>query len=398
MRAVIVFLAGLGLVLIALTGLLLRGGLPDLTEPRVTQADARTAVTGALSPTPQEWQRLEKDAAKGDPVAMNNLGVALWRSRQKADKDAARGWFEQAAERGDVAARYNLALMLPNRFDTEPEIIERRLSLLTQNVELGDIPSMVALAESLYFVNRDAYVADRKGTIRQLLKTAAATGDSDYLVIYGKTLWRGIRGSDDASPLIEALAALRLAYEKGDPRGAETMGDIMASGQSEIRAIVADADLETDPLLWYRRAGDMGLTSARCHHGLRLFRTGEWVRTPDMGLIERHFRAGPAILGNDPEIVARAIDDLKHCADPPRRQSRPNRPFGAPSLYAFKLRGTWTSMANSPGWANITLGVLYGYGIGVPRDHERAVTYLDVAHEKHGFDLAKQIKLSLPAF
>ena len=117
-----------------------------------------------------------------------------------------------------------------------------------------------------------------------------------------------------------------------------------------------------------------------------------------MSLIERHFRAGPAILGNAPEAVARAITDLEHCATKPRRKRRPNLPFGDPALHAYKLRGTWTSMSTQPGWANMTLGVLYGYGIGVERNRARALEFLTIAEEREDFKLAAEVKSALPDF
>jgi len=169
----------------------------------------------------------------------------------------------------------------------------------------------------------------------------------------------------------------------------------MDHGDPAIReALAQHSDLPRDPLLWYRRAGDMGLATARCQHGLTPPRTGAWAKQADMGLIERHFRAGPSVLSESPEVVARALDDLKFCATHPKRSRRPNPPFGTPSLYAYKLRGTWTAMAGQADWAKITLGILYGYGIGVARDHARAVEYLEASE----FDLAADLKTALPGF
>ena len=398
MRASSIFLTGVGLICMSVVMFVLWGGLDRALAPRVTMEDAREAMTGRAPTSPQEYQTLEQAAEAGDPTAMNNLGVALWRSRKPGDKEAARALFEKAAAAGDIPARYNLALMLPDRFDTDPEIIQRRLALLRQNVDAGDIHSMVALAESLYYVNRDRFVDDREGMIRRLLRTAASSGDPDYLFIYGNTLWRQIRGEAENAGVTEALAALLLAWEKGEARGAEAIGDILSGGQPGLAAAVAHSGIETDPLLWYRRAGDAGLASARCHYGLKLFRTKEWISDPDMGLVERHFRAGPAVLGNDEEAVARAIADLEFCAQPPKRTRRPNPPFGEGSLYAYKLRGGWTAMVTEPGWANVVLGVLHGYGIAVPRDRTRAVRYLDIAADKHDFDVARALRDSLPDF
>ncbi|HKK84678.1 MAG TPA: hypothetical protein VJ942_04055 [Roseovarius sp.] len=102
----------------------------------------------------------------------------------------------------------------------------------------------------------------------------------------------------------------------------------MDHGDPAIReALAQHSDLPRDPLLWYRRAGDMGLATARCQHGLTLFRTGAWAKQADMGLIERHFRAGPAVLSESPEVVARALDDLKFCAPTPNAAAGPILPL-----------------------------------------------------------------------
>ncbi|SDJ24233.1 hypothetical protein SAMN05421850_110124 [Lutimaribacter saemankumensis] len=68
------------------------------------------------------------------------------------------------------------------------------------------------------------------------------------------------------------------------------------------------------------------------------------------------------------------------------------------SVVMFVLRGGWTAMVTEPGWANVVLGVLHGYGIAVPRDRTRAVRYLDIAADKHDFDVARALRDSLPDF
>jgi len=388
---------GLGLILLGAAAWLFITGP---TPPSATLADATRAAASSTAPTLPEWELLETGAANGDPVAMNNLGVALWRTRQR--KAQAQAWFEKAAAKGNVAARYNLALYLPDRHTTNPEIIRKRLHLLEQNVEAGDIPSMVALARALYFKNRDDYVPDRKELRRDLLRRAAATGDPDYLVTLGKTLWKDIRGGEDPALVGEALSALHAASKAGDPRGAETIAQILEDRSGVVRplssALLDQIGITDDPLFWYATAADMGLVTAKCSYGFEVFNTRSWLRSPDMSLIERHFRAGPDMLGNSPDILARAIAHLETCAANPKRSIGPRRPFGEPSLYAYKLRGTWTSMSTQPGWANITLGILHGYGIGVERDRDRALTYLDRAANAHDFSLAEQIMRNLPDF
>ena len=139
----LVFMAGVGLVLLSVIGSIVT---TLYLSPKLTLKDVTRVIASGTAPNTEEWQLLEAEAQAGNPVAMNNLGVAHWRTAKRGSKAMAREWFERAAEAGDIPARYNPALLLPDRFDTEPEIVERRLSLLQANVEAGDIPSMVALA------------------------------------------------------------------------------------------------------------------------------------------------------------------------------------------------------------------------------------------------------------
>lgn len=406
LRGLLLVLGSLAVILLGIYTLpLLRGEeKPPVAlsppDPTATLEQATEAVKSSRSPTRDEWNRLEVEAAKGDPVAMNNLGVAHWRTR--GGKDKAQTWFEKAAAKGDIPARYNLALTLPDKSKTDPEIIQRRLALLQQNVDAGDIPSMAALARSLYYKNREEFVPDREDRRRSLLRQAAASGDADYLATLGKVLWKDLRGGADPALVRETLMVLQQAYDKGDPRGAETIGDILSRAQPDIKAalppVLAETGIEPDALLWYQRAADMDLITARCEYGFEVFKTRDWTRNPDMSLIERHFRAGPDVLGNSPKVISRAIAELETCAGNPKRTRSPKRPFGGPSLYAYKLRGTYTSMSNQAGWANMTLGVLHGYGITFERDRERAIQYLDIAIKDHGFTIASEIKAALPDF
>jgi len=204
----LVFMAGVGLVLLSVIGSIVT---TLYLSPKLTLKDVTRVIASGTAPNTEEWQLLEAEAQAGNPVAMNNLGVAHWRTAKRGSKAMAREWFERAAEAGDIPARYNPALLLPDRFDTEPEIVERRLSLLQTNVEAGDIPSMVALARSLFFVNRETYVPDRLTVKRTLLERAAATGDADYLVTHGKALWDEVRGGGDIALLPQALRSLETA-------------------------------------------------------------------------------------------------------------------------------------------------------------------------------------------
>lgn len=400
-RPGLLLILGLGLVVFAVVTTLQMRMAPvtpptEAQVPIVSVADASQTLKAGQRLGAEAMASLQQQADAGDAEAMNVLGVAL--RRTKATRDQAQALFERAAAAGSIGARYNLAVILPDKFKTDPAIVQRRLDLLQANVALGDIPSVVELANSLFYVNRDAFVPDRADRRRALYAQAATTGDADYQLIYGKSLWAEIRGGADPSLINPALIALNAAYKAGDPRGAETIGSILQGCTGGVIAAISDDFTERDPLVWYRRAADMGLPTARCAFGFEMFDTGTWVRTADMSLIERHFRAGPAILGNAPQDVTHAMGELEYCATRPKRARRPNPPFGEATLYLFKQRGTYTSISNQPGWANMTLGILHGYGIGVPRNRSLALDYLQIAATRENFEIAAQIIEVLPDF
>lgn len=97
-------------------------------------------------------------------------------------------------------------------------------------------------------------------------------------------------------------------------------------------AKMAQSGLELDPLLWDRRAGDIGMVQAKCSHGLAVFRRADILANPDLSRIETHFRAGPTILGTPPEVLGRAVSDLKTPAETIRLPRRETLPFGSPAL------------------------------------------------------------------
>lgn len=367
---------------------------------KISPAEMRALVSGVQPLELSIWQQLAKEAAADDPIAWNNYGVALWRSRTENSKPRAKALFERAAKAGVSAARYNLALMLPDKFKTNPEIIQKHLGLLQENVALGDIHSMVRLSEALYFANRDAYVKDRQGLKLTLLKTAAASGDTDYIYIYANELWKQVRGTADPALLLDVIPAFLQVDAADDPRGAEALAAILNSGNPKYEAPIAQSGLTGDTVSWYARAGDLGSITARCQYGNNLFRPHRFLELGDRSfpMIMAHFASAKIVHGTPPEVLERAISDLKRCAKATKLRRRPHRPFGDPALYAYKRQGPRPSLANSVGYANLNLGILYGFGIIVPQDRDLAIGYLTEAAEKHKFAAAKSILKILPDF
>lgn len=360
----------------------------------------RELISGQQTLHLLEWKQLEEEASGNDPVAWNNYGVALSRSRGQINKQKIKLLFERAAQADVVASRYNLAAMLPSKFNTAPEIIQQKLALLQKNVALGDIHSMVRLSEALYFVNRDDYVEDRLGLKRSLLKTAAASGDIDYIYIYGNELWKQTRAILEPVYLADAIAAFQQVDAAGDPRGAQALADILRNGNPSHKNVIDASGLKGSALEWYARAGDLGSITAHCAYGSNVFNSLKWIKLEDTSipLIKAHFGSAAIVHENTPEVLERAISDLKICAVATKLPRREYLPFGEPALYSYKSRGARTALGNSVGYANLSLGILYGFGIVVPRDFDLATRYLTVAAETHGFPAAKDILNALPDF
>lgn len=388
MLARIVFLIGLGMITATLAVLLL---VPfyQQTEPeaRVIPADAfamddiAQVISSIYPPTPNQWAWLETLARAGDPVAQNNLGVALSRSHIPPVEETPEHWFRLAATQKNIQARYNLAMDMPDRQNTDTAIVTEAITLLEANVALGDVPSMVALADRLHFANREAMVPNREALRRDLLAQAAASGDPDYLLRAGRTFWNDVRGSADPMLLLEAFGYLEAAFAAGDPRGAEIIGDIMANSDPALKPAKDASGLSRNPLVWLEQAAGMGLASAQCRYGLEMFQTLRWHSIADEDGFSLFLRQYLVEQGYDLADLSRGRANLADCVTATRNQSGPNRPFGSPALYASKIRPTWTSLANSPAHAAMTLGVLHGYGITVERDLATAERYLLIARD-----------------
>ena len=210
----------------------------------------------------------------GNGEATNNLGVVYLRGLGvERDRRRAIELFEDAVEKGVVAARYNLVLTLPNRNKTPDAVIERQLALLERNVALGDIPSHVLAAERLYYVNRERFVPDRKARKLELLEVAASSGDPDYIYQLGAELEVRAFVEEDAGMMTRALRAYRSAYDKGRIRGAEALGSARQLRDWDTVPSRAEV-LEKTESEWTMIAAEGGSITAKCRHGLQRFRNG----------------------------------------------------------------------------------------------------------------------------
>ena len=86
-----------------------------------------------------------------------------------------------------------------------------------------------------------------------------------------------------------------------------------------------------------------------------------------------------------------AQDHLQQYRDEQRRQTNSQTRIGnsEPALYAGRLRGGWTSLANSVGHARIAAGVLYGFRGDANNDPSLAAEFFTLARDEDGFSDAE---------
>ncbi len=321
----------------------------------------------------------------GNGEATNNLGVLYLRGiGVERDRERAIALFETAVTKGVVAGRYNLVLTMPNRFKTPKDVIQRQIALLNENIDLGDIPSHVLAAERLYYVNREEFVPDRETRKLSLLEIAARTGDADYLYQFGKELEVQAFEREDVGLMIKALLAYRRAFDNGNMRGAEALGSAWQIRQWDVEPNRADV-LEKSEAEWTAIAAESGSITAQCRYGNRHFgwmdELTEMLGEPSRleGRIERY------LAQENPVSWITSLNYLQKCALAKKLSFPPNPPFGDTALYARKRRGSVTSLANSPQWANYYLGKLYALGLHVEKNLDKARNHFDRAARKGRF-------------
>lgn len=326
----------------------------------------------------------------GNGEAANNLGVLNLRGiGQKRDRKRAVALFEEAVEKGTAAGRYNLVLTMSNRFKTRKDLVERQIALLDQNIAEGDLPSRVLAAERLYFTNRDQFVPNRKSRKLDLLKSAALSGDPDYLYQYGKELEVQALDNEDATMMIRAFQAYREAFDRGNMRGAEALGSARSIRNWDAEPSREEA-LGKSESEWTLIAAEAGSITAKCRYGNSQFR---WISdltdtlSNPSELTERVERYRSQV---DMTFGEASIDFLKQCAKAKKLTWPTNPPFGDVALYASKRHGSVTSLANSPRWANYFLGQLHTIGLHVEKDFDKARAYFERAAKSGSFSGSKE--------
>lgn len=380
----ILFFAG-ALLMVSPVLLFLWQTKTDNSDPKSANAEIMSAsewASSSQSPPLNEMRILEDAAASGNPVAQNNLAVIYLRSRRPGSVEQARALLEEAAAQNLVQARFNLALTMPNKFDTDPAVIRRQIDLLEANVRAGDVHSMVLLATRLYFVNRDAYVDDRIDYRLSLYETAALTGDPDYIYQYGHQIWQDYR-HDHPADMITATKMFVQAAALGEPRGAYGLGQILEDADSQdVVAYLVSENLPVSPLYWYDQGAAGGLRASACAYGRFVFAdiTRGEPKAPTLSSYQTWVQDE---LSNIPDqTIRQGLVHLDDCGTLRPRRAGPSRVFGEESLYRTKMRGTWPGTHGWAGQADRVHGLILGFG--AVQDQPQARAYLERARDVHG--------------
>jgi TPR repeat protein len=359
--------------------------------------DSATLSKSDTAPSLQELNVIAEQAAAGFDVAQNNLAVIALRSPRGLVDVNVETLLDKAAAQGNMAARYNRALLIPNKFKTDPALIQRRIDLLMPNAEAGDPHSQVLLAKTLGYTNRDAQVTDRGALQLEMYRRAADSGDVVYQLLYGKALYSAYRHTEDPALWQAAVDTLYRVHLAGDGRGAEHLGFIMRS-PAPLPRHPAEAFTLRDPLPHYRAAADLGLATAACGHGIMAYRPVQSL-LPDFEGTVKHVRRQLDKVSQTERSVAR--ENLAACANLERRPRAPfydasrRQAFGAPSVYRRKQTAGWPSLAGQNDLAAVILGLMHLHGLDVPQDHDKATALLSRAATRSDHAGAQQILDSL---
>lgn len=153
------------------------------TDAMRALADMNLQGTGTV-PNPSAGTKLLGRAAdQGDAHAMKKLGDRLF----DTDAEAALGWYEKAAAKGDPNSAYIAAIMYAENYDIRPNA-KKAAVLMRQAAEAGMPPAQADYGLLVYQgagVERDINAAAR------WFEKAAKAGDREGQFLYAFTLYKG---------------------------------------------------------------------------------------------------------------------------------------------------------------------------------------------------------------
>lgn len=401
---------------------------PDKPPPIVVDVVAPPSSSSDVDATPsEEWADstdivgLRAAANQGSAEAMNRLGRLYTRGEGVSQDlvEAAR-WFKRAADAGHAPAMVNLAVICESISD-----IDQAVSLYTQAARTGDTTAMNCLGD-LYSAegprrdygeaarwyhlgaeagNFDAMMmlaslyVDGRGVPQDMAAAAewyrrvSEAGHMEGTISLGSLY---LQGDGDPQNQREGARLLRLAVDAGEPRAMCNLGTLLLDGGQGV-----DQDLGEAARL-FRMAADAGYANAMRNLG-QMYASGRGVPRDLAEAARWHRRASDAGLPRSTYLLAQYYEngtgvaqDRTEAAKLYERAARPLRAVaesGDPRAmvevgdsYAHG-RGVAEDSAEAARWwqraldagngsVRFSLGLAYYDGVGVPRDVERARTFM----------------------
>ncbi len=334
----------------------------------------------------------------GNLDAINNRAVLLKNGYGvERDDKKAKAMLEAVAAQGHLAARYNLATMMPNRSRTPAPVIRRTIALLEPNVVRGDTHSAILYASRLRYKNRTSIVENRLGKRRALLKIASRTNDKEYIINYARELIYQAKYYTDRKLLFEAVDILQIADRLGVSEAAHELGKLRTSARGSLQKKGLPAYLASKSAFdWYRRSIADGNIGATCSLGLNLYYSAARLLNPlAPTYLESGQRSDRRYL-NGQYQMREAIANMQKCVAHPTKRDKSVRVSGRHALRLGRKLKSDKIDRSTRGFANYYLGIVYANGLGVPRDVSRAKRYIKRAAKRYNIKPAKKILETLP--
>jgi len=153
------------------------------TDAMRALADMNMQGTGTVPNPSAGTDLLVRAANNGDALAMKKLGDRLF----DTDAEAALGWYEKAAAKGDPNSAYIAAIMYAENYDIRPNA-KKAAVLMRQAAEAG-MPT--AQADYGLLVYQGAGVTRDINAAAKWFERAAKGGDREGQFLYAFTLYKG---------------------------------------------------------------------------------------------------------------------------------------------------------------------------------------------------------------
>ena len=236
--------------------------------------------------------KLRRAAERGDVAAQYNIGCMYADGKGVLEDDkAAVKWFQKAAEQGYADAQFNLGCMYANG-EGVPEDNSEAVKWYRKAAEQGLAEAQVNLGNM--YDEGEGVPEDDSEAVKWYRKAAdqgyaSAQLNLGYMYAKGEGVPEGeacIDGdrlylhSDNSS---EAVKWYRKAAEQGNAFAQYNLGNMYANGKGVPKN-------DSEAVKWYRKAAEQGYASAQCNLGI-MYAKGEGVPEDDEEAVKWYRKA-----------------------------------------------------------------------------------------------------------